>query len=604
MRKNEKLRTSIRLRIQKGQVLLRYAGVPAVACTLLDLSEGGCRCAGQFGSLEHQVAEAWERVLEAGRPVQIELTFPPYLNRFPMEAEVRTASPIQGGSVEVGLKFRNVASGTAATLNQIMIAVAAGKVREAFTPEQVAQASQYLVGARSDDTAAPPPPLSGTPAVERAAKPKPKDAPVPPSPAPTASPPAASVPPPAPPTPEEPPAPKKPPPPEPKTLDDLKPKPKAAPAAPPPRPPAPPAPPAPKPPLPVMKSLDDLKPKPKATPATPPPAPKPPLPVMKSLDDLKPKPKAAPATPPPAAAGAPAAPSAPSEGGPMAQPGPAVNKSYWENPFRGKRVGEVLVQMGKLDPPQIEDAVQKAKAAQLQLGRYLLREGMVTPEELCRALALQSGLPMTDLSDAETATPIGDLFPFPVLAKHEFVPIENSRVVMCIAAANPLPKAVIAELEKLCQKKLEVFLAQEDLVLRALDRLRPEEREQDRRYNRYQVALPITYQFCNRLGRLAEMVSYNGRTMDVSEGGLQVEGPASKVGPPDDIRRRGLCLRLTIICPNFEVQALCDPRFIKVREKGGPDEFAWSMGLRILEMTNEDRRKLKEICIALGRRQP
>jgi len=30
MRQNDRLRTSVRLLIQKGQVLLRYAGVPAV----------------------------------------------------------------------------------------------------------------------------------------------------------------------------------------------------------------------------------------------------------------------------------------------------------------------------------------------------------------------------------------------------------------------------------------------------------------------------------------------------------------------------------------------------------------------------------------------
>jgi hypothetical protein len=277
--------------------------------------------------------------------------------------------------------------------------------------------------------------------------------------------------------------------------------------------------------------------------------------------------------------------------------------SYWENPFRGKRVGEVLVQMGKLQPEQIEEAVQNARAAKLQLGRYLLREGLVSPEELCRALALQSGLPMTDLSTVDTVAPLGGVFPFPELVKHEFVPIDDSRAIVCIATANPLSKAVVGELEAMCRKKVEVFLAQEDLVLRALDRLRPEEREHDRRYNRYFISLPVSYQFCNRLGRLAEMVSYNGRTVDISEGGLQIEGPVPNVGHPEDIRRRGLCLRLLISCAPHEVQALCDPRFIKVREKPGPNEFPWVLGLRILEMSAEDRRKLKEICIAIGRHQ-
>jgi hypothetical protein len=270
-----------------------------------------------------------------------------------------------------------------------------------------------------------------------------------------------------------------------------------------------------------------------------------------------------------------------------------------EDPYRGRRLGDVLIRMGKLDSERIEKSARSARLSGERLGRFLLREGLVTPLVLCRALALQSGLPMTDLSDVEPQPDLCAPFPQTLLSRLEFIPFDAGRRLLCVAAANPIPEREVRELEKLAGKKVEVFLAQEDLILLALDKLRSSDKRPERKHRRYEIAVPIQWQLCNRLGAPAEKETQRGLTRDVSEGGFSVVGTASKLGSPETVRRRGLCAKIRLEVAPRELHALCQVRFVKVDETGTKDASAplWFYGLEILEMADADRRKLKELCL-------
>ncbi|MCZ7645047.1 MAG: PilZ domain-containing protein [Planctomycetota bacterium] len=274
------------------------------------------------------------------------------------------------------------------------------------------------------------------------------------------------------------------------------------------------------------------------------------------------------------------------------------------DPFRGRRVGEILIKMGKLTQQQVDHAADRARLSGERLGRYMLREGLLLPAELTRALALQSGLPMTDLSDAELPAEVRMIFPFALMQRHEFVPFDQSKKILCVATANPLSAEVVEELERIAQRHVEVFLAQEDLVLLALDKLRPVDKRTERRHVRYRAEFPVRYQFCNRLGRVVEETLHEGVTSDISEGGFMVEGPRPDLGQPEDLRRRGLCVNLTIVVVPHEIKVLCSLRFVKVHEDSKPGEYPWTFGLQVLEITESDKRKLKEACIQAGMRKP
>lgn len=260
-----------------------------------------------------------------------------------------------------------------------------------------------------------------------------------------------------------------------------------------------------------------------------------------------------------------------------------------------KRIGQMLVQMGYLTEAQIDDAVKQSRIKGQRLGRYLVSSGLISPDVLCRALARQSGLPVTDLADVEINEELEKIFPFAMLMRHSFIPFDDSAMFVCIAVATPLTQTTHKELERTCHKKVEVFLAREDAILKHLNEFRKRQQgSQPRRFLRYDHRAPISYQFCSRFAGPSEETLYRGQTQNVSEGGLLVVGPGSKLGKPDEIMRRGICLRITVhneAAPQSEIHALC--RFKAIQEKNA----LWWMGLELLEISTEDRRHLKEVCV-------
>lgn len=692
MHDSSKFRTSVRLRIDKGLVLLRYGGVPSVACTLIDISEGGCRCLAPIGRLDDETQATWKRILGVGRPLSIEVSCPPHLTHFPIDVEVRMMKELEGGGVDLGMRFRNLDPEQLKLLKMAMISIASDKVRDAFSPEHAGAAKQYLVGGAVtgkkesgegadlavtpipvlDDDEVPAPANSG-----ESVKDDGSEAPEPERPAASAAPavpPKPALPKPAMNWPDAPSAstaaraaveapPRVPPgasasghpvvkhPASASGSASGRPAVPVAPASgsaaarpavgvPPPASKSaagraavgpssrglPPPVPAPRPAVVLPAALPEA-PRPQEDSSLPPPG-RPdeleglPLPAavpviiddpeeeesasasgsqleatesgpQEAVDDISP--------PPPAAT--PGHPKFDPEYLPPAPPPPPAPPA---DPYRGHRLGEVLVQMGKLEAGEIEGLVKSARMASERLGRFLLREGRISPAELCRALALQSGLPMTDLEDAEIPEGLIKLFAQSTMLRYEFLPFDESQQMLCIATANPIPPQILHDLERQAKRKIEVFLAQEDLVLQELDKIRPKVKRQERKHMRYEVALPIAYQFCNRLGRAAEETLYHGQTIDISEGGFLCEGNTPQLITPEDLMRRGICVRLTVSKYPIEVRALCSLRFIKNREEedGGAQglPFPWVFGTQVLEISEEDKRKLKEICVQVAMR--
>ncbi len=263
-----------------------------------------------------------------------------------------------------------------------------------------------------------------------------------------------------------------------------------------------------------------------------------------------------------------------------------------------KKIGEVLVHMGRLTPMQVDEALVRARANGERLGRYLVRMGVVSPEVLCRALALQSGLPMTDLTGVEVPDKLARLFTHPIMARYAFVPFDEAKTFICIAAGTPLKSSIVRELEATINKKIEVFLAQEEQVLRLLDHLHLKQNRKARKHVRYDLSVPVRYQFTSRLGTPAEPNAHEGVTINASEGGFLIEGTPTALGSPEEMRRRGLCASVVLnSADGHAVHALCQLRAIREKERKAAEDPRWLLGMEIVEMSVEDRRRLKELCI-------
>ncbi len=534
-----------RLQIRQGTLVLSFPMLPPISGTLVDLNEQGCRGAFALHELAPAMLADWQKALAPNRPLHLRLEAPPYLADFEIDGLVSTVTTA-GGRTEVDLKFHHTAPAHRNILMQAVMTLATERVRQAGA--QRLSAAQLPAGARPNPMSVPPPPPpsgSGSSAAVPAA---------PGSGAGHYSVPVAGR--------------------------------NGGPA-------------------------QDVPP----PPVTAPPMARQSPPRRQFSPIPEPMPPIVPPPPPPSTANAPAVPQLPPEpddepeskildnpqlaraAATMPTHGAVVSSTQDTQTLRLKKVGEVLVHMGRLNNEQVSIALQQARANGERLGRYLLRTGLVTPDALCRALALQTGLPMTDLSDATIPDNLARVFPHELMTQYSFVPFDDSKAFVCIAVADPLPQTTTRELEKLCGKRIEMFLGQEDLVIRMLDKVRGKQKRKLRRFIRYEISALARYQFCSRLGHPAEEVIHHGTTLNISEGGFLIEGTPTALGSPDDLRRRGICARVVLTGTFQEITALCHLRSIRAKERAEAGKARWLLGLEVAEISADDRRRLKELCL-------
>jgi hypothetical protein len=299
----------------------------------------------------------------------------------------------------------------------------------------------------------------------------------------------------------------------------------------------------------------------------------------------------APAVPPPPPPPPPRAPAAPKS--------PILTSTVrnLRSTLRGKRLGEILVNTGQMTQFQVNEAEQKARISKEYLGQHLVRQGRITPMDLCRALSLQSGLPIMALTGVDIPKSALLKIPVDTMLKHDFVPFLETSARISLAAKHPLSPNRITELESLTGKKIEIFLAVDGEVEDALKALVPEREKQKRKDERLKASLPIWYQICDEFGTNFVGPLYSGQTLDISYGGFRLEGPETSYATIVNARRRETFIRAVLSSQPYEVKAVCSLRYLKKREKLKGAEMPVLMGLQILRIGEKDKVDLKHIHV-------
>jgi type IV pilus assembly protein PilB len=139
----------------------------------------------------------------------------------------------------------------------------------------------------------------------------------------------------------------------------------------------------------------------------------------------------------------------------------------------GKKVGELLVEMGVITPQQLESALETQRTTREFLGAVLVSQGVVAEEELLRALAGQFGMPFvrfeTETVDWEAAARLATAS----LLERRCFPLRMDGGEVTAAISNPLDAETISEMEKrLGPRKVRWVLMPEGDVAKAVQELR------------------------------------------------------------------------------------------------------------------------------------
>ena len=137
---------------------------------------------------------------------------------------------------------------------------------------------------------------------------------------------------------------------------------------------------------------------------------------------------------------------------------------------RRKRLGEILVSMGKVRPAQVDEALKVQKAKGGALGAVLVDLGYCDPSGVGAALAVQMGMRHVDLDELEIPPEVIEKMDAMTARSYNVVPIEFDVGRLTVAMADPNNFRALDELRTLLSYEIAAAVADPAAVVRALDK--------------------------------------------------------------------------------------------------------------------------------------
>jgi len=113
----------------------------------------------------------------------------------------------------------------------------------------------------------------------------------------------------------------------------------------------------------------------------------------------------------------------------------------------GDRLGDLLIKEGLITKDQLEKALAEQRSSGMRLGYALVKLGFVQETEITKMLARQYRMPAVDLSRFEVDPKIVKMVPGDVALKHLVLPLKREGRTLTVAMADPTNLAVLDDLK-------------------------------------------------------------------------------------------------------------------------------------------------------------
>ncbi|MHC4393600.1 MAG: GspE/PulE/PilB domain-containing protein [Planctomycetota bacterium] len=124
-----------------------------------------------------------------------------------------------------------------------------------------------------------------------------------------------------------------------------------------------------------------------------------------------------------------------------------------------KPLGRLLIDEGIVTPDQVDQALIEQERTGELLGEALVKAGYTTETEIVRTLCEQFGKPFCKASLYDVAKETLALLPARLLVENCFVPLDRFGNVLIIAMGGLLDAATIAQMRKLSGCDIEVYIS-------------------------------------------------------------------------------------------------------------------------------------------------
>jgi len=145
-----------------------------------------------------------------------------------------------------------------------------------------------------------------------------------------------------------------------------------------------------------------------------------------------------------------------------------------------EKLGEILVQAGKITPEQLSVALRKQKTVAKRLGAVLIEEGFITDSELAKTLSLQFRVSSIDIKPEDVDKHLTSLIPPDMAQRYQVFPIRRKGKKLILGVVNPGDLEAIDAVEFKTGLKVETVVVTFWKMKKLLDQFYPVTKEVDR----------------------------------------------------------------------------------------------------------------------------
>src|SRR5450756_2359278 len=135
-----------------------------------------------------------------------------------------------------------------------------------------------------------------------------------------------------------------------------------------------------------------------------------------------------------------------------------------------ERLGDLLVKEGLITREQLEKALAEQKTSGSRVGYNLVKMGFIPEIELTKVLARQYKMPAVDLSKFEVDPRIVKLVPADLAVKHLVLPLKRDGRTLTVAMADPTNLGVVEDLKFITRYDIFPVIAGEFTLKNAIEK--------------------------------------------------------------------------------------------------------------------------------------
>jgi type IV pilus assembly protein PilB len=136
----------------------------------------------------------------------------------------------------------------------------------------------------------------------------------------------------------------------------------------------------------------------------------------------------------------------------------------------GSNLGELLLREKVLTPDQLKSALEVQKEKNVPLQTAVISLGLVTEEDMAQALSRQLGYPYIDLDQFEVYPDVVNLIPIEIVKKYMIMPIHRIRSFLTLAMVDPTDLEVIEDIRFRTGLSIQPVIASESGILNAINK--------------------------------------------------------------------------------------------------------------------------------------